>query len=159
MHSPFPLYAPDQLRELEARGTADCGGDAFALMARAGQAAWRCLSKHWPNAMRIVVACGPGNNGGDGYVLARHALEAGRDVRVLRLDAQAPATPLAQRACEEFAAAGGRIADFDGGIGEAELVVDALFGIGLSRAPDAATSALVDAINAHPAPLLALDVP
>ena len=159
MHSPFPLYAPDQLRELEARGTADCGGDAFALMARAGQAAWRCLSRHWPTAARIVVACGPGNNGGDGYVLARHALEAGRDVRVLRLDAQAPATPLAQRACEEFAAAGGRIADFDGGIGEAELVVDALFGIGLSRAPDEATSALVDAINAHPAPVLALDVP
>ena len=56
MHSPFPLYAPDQLRELEARGTADCGGDAFALMARAGQAAWRCLSRHWPTAARIVVS-------------------------------------------------------------------------------------------------------
>ena len=80
MHSPFPLYAPGQLRELAARGIAACDGDAFALMTRAGQAGWRCVLKHWPQARRIVVACGPGNNGGDGYVLARHALEAGRSV-------------------------------------------------------------------------------
>jgi NAD(P)H-hydrate epimerase len=105
----------------------------------------------------MVVACGPGNNGGDGYVLARHALEAGRDVRVLRL--QPPATALARRACADYQAGGGRVDDFDGGLPDAELVVDALFGIGLSRAPDGAAAALVAAINAHPAPVLALDVP
>ena len=154
MHSPFPLYAPGQLRELEARGIAACDGDAFALMARAGQAGWRCVLKHWPQARRIVVACGPGNNGGDGYVLARHALESGREVRVLRI--AAPATPLAGRACEDYLAAGGAFAET---LGEAELIVDALFGIGLSRAPDADVAALIDAINAHPAPVLALDLP
>ena len=154
MHSPFPLYAPGQLRELEARGIAACDGDAFALMARAGQAGWRCVLKHWPQARRIVVACGPGNNGGDGYVLARHALESGREVRVLRI--AAPATPLAGGACEDYLAAGGAFAET---LGEAELIVDALFGIGLSRAPDAEVTALVDAINAHSAPVLALDVP
>ena len=159
MASPLPLYAPEQLRELEARGIAACDGDGFALMARAGQAAWRSLLKHWPRAMQVVVACGPGNNGGDGYVLARHALASGRAVRVLRLDAHAPATPLAQRAREEFIAAGGKVDMFDGEIGDADLIVDALFGIGLSRAPDAATSAFIAAINAHSAPVLALDVP
>ena len=95
MASPLPLYLPEQLRELEARGIAACDGDGFALMARAGQAAWRCVLRHWPQAMRLVVVCGPGNNGGDGYVLARHALASGRAVRVLRLDAQVSATPLA----------------------------------------------------------------
>ena len=157
LHSPFPLYSPQALRALEARGTALLDGDAFTLMARAGQAGWRCALRHWPQAMRLVVACGPGNNGGDGYVLSRHAQDAGRSVRVLRL--QPPATALAQRACDEFVAAGGEIAGFDGEIGEADLLVDALFGIGLSRAPDAAASALIEAMDAHPAPTLALDVP
>ena len=157
MHSPLPLFDIEALRALEARGAALLDGDAFALMARAGQAAWRCVLKHWPQAQRVVVVCGHGNNGGDGYVLARHAQESGRDVQVLRL--QSPSTPLAQRACDEYIAVGGRIANVSTEFPDADLIVDALFGIGLSRAPDAAASALIEAINAHPAPLLALDVP
>ncbi len=159
MHSPFPLFSPTALRELEARGTAQCDGDAFALMARAGQAAWRCVLKHWPRAMRIMVVCGPGNNGGDGYVLARHAAEAGREVRVLHLQAHAPAGVLAQRAYREYVEAGGGVEVFAGALCAADVLVDALFGIGLSRAPDMATAALIEAMNAHPAPVLALDVP
>ena len=157
MHSPLPLFDTDALRLLEARGIGACDGDGFALMARAGQAAWRCVLKHWPREQRIMVACGPGNNGGDGYVLARHAQDSGRDVQVMRL--QPPATHLAQRACDEYVAAGGRIAESLEGFGNAGLLVDALFGIGLSRAPDAAMAALIETINAHPASVLALDVP
>ncbi|RZA19357.1 MAG: NAD(P)H-hydrate epimerase, partial [Lysobacteraceae bacterium] len=157
MHSPLPLFDPDALRTLEARGTALCDGDAFALMARAGQAGWRCVLGHWPQVRSILVACGPGNNGGDGYVLARHAQEAGRDVRVLRL--LAPATPLARRACDDYLAAGGRIVESAGALPDAGLIVDALFGIGLSRPSDAAMAALIEAINGHQAPVLALDVP
>jgi NAD(P)H-hydrate epimerase len=154
MHAPLPLFDPAALRMLEARGTAHCDGDAFALMARAGQAAWRCVLQHWPQARRIAVACGPGNNGGDGYVLARLARDAGREVRVLRL--AEPASALAQRACADYLAAGGAI---ETELGDCELIVDALFGIGLSRAPDADAAALIDAINVHRAPVLALDVP
>ena len=154
MHAPLPLFEPAALRMLEARGTAHCDGDAFALMARAGQAAWRCVLQHWPQARRIAVACGPGNNGGDGYVLARLARDAGREVRVLRL--AEPASALAQRACADYLAAGGAI---ETELGDCELIVDALFGIGLSRAPDADAAALIDAINVHRAPVLALDVP
>ena len=157
MHSPLPLFDTDALRTLETRGTAYLDGDAFALMARAGQAGWRSVLKHWPQAQRIAVACGPGNNGGDGYVLARHAQDSGRSVQVLRL--QPPATPLAQRACDEYLAAGGQVAESIDALRDADLVVDALFGIGLSRAPDAEATMLIEAINAHPAPLLALDVP
>jgi hydroxyethylthiazole kinase-like uncharacterized protein yjeF len=157
MHSPLPLFDTDALRLLEARGIAACNGDGFALMARAGQAAWRCVLKHWPREQRIVVACGPGNNGGDGYVLARHAHACGRDVQVLRL--QPPATPLAQRACDEYGAAGGRIAGSVEALGNAGLIVDALFGLGLSRAPDEAMAALIETVNTHAAPVLALDVP
>ena len=157
MHSPFPLFDTAALRTLEARGTALLDGDAFALMARAGQAGWRSVLRHWPQAQRIVVACGPGNNGGDGYVLARHAQESGRNVQVVRT--QPPTTPLARRAFDEYLAAGGRIVESASALPEADLIVDALFGIGLSRAPEGGAVALIAAINAHPAPVLALDVP
>ncbi len=153
------LYDVDALRVLEARGTDMCEGDAYALMARAGEAAWRCVLAHWPRTRRIVVACGPGNNGGDGYVLASHAHLSALDACVLRLPGHAPATPLAQRACDAYLASGGRIVESHDALANADLIVDALFGTGLSRAPDAATSRLIHAINAQPAPVLALDVP
>src|SRR5690242_3574159 len=110
-------------------------GDASGLMERAGRAAWRYLLSRWPQAHRIVVACGPGNNGGDGYVLARHALDAGRDVSVLRLSP--PHSAAAQRGCAAFEQRGGLVMAFDGAVPDCDLVVDAVFGIGLSRAPDA----------------------
>lgn len=153
------LYDVDALRAVEARGVALYDGDGFALMARAGEAAWRCVLAHWPQARRVVVACGPGNNGGDGYVLARHAQRSGCDIQVLRLPGHEPATTLAKRACDDYLASDGRIVESQHVLADADLVVDALFGIGLSRALDAATSALIDAINAQSAPVLALDVP
>ena len=153
-----PLYDTAALRRFEAQ-SAEREGDAFALMAQAGQAAWREALRHWPDAHAIVVACGPGNNGGDGYVLALHAQLAGRTVRVLRLAAHAPKTPLAQRACGEFEAAGGVVVEFGGAVGHPDLVVDAVFGLGLARPPDAETAALFEAIAGSGSPVLSLDVP
>ena len=150
------LYDNVALRDLERRA-AEAFGDDFELMRRAGEAAWRHLLRHWPQAMRIVVACGPGNNGGDGHVLATHALQAGRDVWVLRL--AAPSGEPARRACAAYEAAGGRVLPFQGGLPAADLVVDAVFGIGLSRAPDGAAAVLLAAMDAAGCPILALDVP
>jgi hydroxyethylthiazole kinase-like uncharacterized protein yjeF len=153
-----PLYDAAALRALESE-MASRLGDGFGLMARAGQAAWRELLAHWPGLQRIVVVCGPGNNGGDGYELCRHAHESGRDARVLRLESHAPRTDLARRASEAFREAGGRVATPGSGFAGAQLVVDALFGIGLSRAPDADTAALIEAINGSGLPVFSLDVP
>lgn len=154
-----PLYATAAARALDARATELLGGDAYVLMQRAGQAAWRRVLQHWPQAMRIVVACGPGNNGGDGYVLAQLARQSRRDVRVVHLPGHVPRTELAQRACTDYVAAGGRIDLFPEAGLEGDVVVDALFGIGLSRVPDDAASALIDAINAQSAPVFSLDAP
>jgi NAD(P)H-hydrate epimerase len=152
------LYDTAALRALERRA-AQALGDEHALMQRAGQAAWRCLLQHWPQARDIVVVCGPGNNGGDGYVLATHALAAGRHVRVMRLASHAPRSEQARRVHDAFERAGGRVVSFAGSLPDADLVVDALFGIGLARAPDPESAALIEAINAGAAPVLALDVP
>ena len=152
------LYDNKTLRELET-AAGDALGDPYALMQRAGQAAWRHLLARWPQAQRIVVVCGPGNNGGDGYVLATHALQSGRDVWVVRLEKDVPRSELAHRACREFEAAGGRAVNFAGVLSASDVVVDALFGIGLSRAPDADSAALIDAINTQASAVFALDVP
>ncbi len=153
------LYDTAALRAIEVRATALLGGDAFALMQRAGTAAWRNVLQHWPDAQRLLVVCGPGNNGGDGYVLATQAQQAGREVRVVRLPEHDPRTVLAQRACAGYLAAGGTVDSYGQGLPDAGLVIDALFGIGLNRAPDPASAQLIAAINAHPAPVLALDTP
>jgi len=153
-----PLYDTQALRAIERAALAGAS-DAAMLMRRAGCAGWRTLRTYWPDARRVVVACGPGNNGGDGYALASEALRAGCIASVVRLQGQSPRTDAARAMCTAFESAGGRIVDFDGTLPAAEVVVDALFGIGLSRAPDAATTALIDAINAAAVPVLALDTP
>ena len=158
MSGPFPLYDNAALRQAEARAASGLGDD-FVLMQRAGLAAWRCALAHWAQAQRIAVVCGPGNNGGDGYVLARHAREAGRQVSLLRLPGHAPRGEIAIRAERGYRDAGGRVEEFEGSIDDVDLVVDALFGIGLARAPDAESAALVAAINGAAVPVLALDVP
>ena len=158
MPASVPLFQSAALRKLEAQACAALGGDAFELMRRAGHAAWRHVLEHWPQAQRIMVVCGPGNNGGDGYVLARHARESGREVAVVRLAVHAPRTELARRACDAYMGQGGRVLEFDGELPMVDLVVDALFGIGLSRPPDAAAALLIAKIDAVGKPVLALDV-
>ncbi|MGO4220652.1 NAD(P)H-hydrate dehydratase [Lysobacter sp. TAF61] len=151
------LYDAASLRVVEARA-AQALGEGFGLMSRAGQAAWRELLAHWPQAQRVLVACGPGNNGGDGYVLARHARQAGRQVVVVHLPGHEPRSELARRAAQDYFAVGGAVERFEGSLPPADVIVDAVFGIGLSREPDQATQALIAQINAHHAPVLALDV-
>lgn len=159
MPATLALHDSTALRAIEARATVLLGGEAFELMRRAGRAAWHCALRNWPQAQHIVVVCGPGNNGGDGYVLARHALAAGRKVRVVRLPEHTPTTPIAKRARDEFRDMGGRSEAFVDVLPPADLIVDALFGMGLTREPEDGARSLIEAINAHPAPCLALDVP
>ncbi|PJK08536.1 bifunctional ADP-dependent NAD(P)H-hydrate dehydratase/NAD(P)H-hydrate epimerase [Lysobacteraceae bacterium NML120232] len=155
----FELYDNTALRELERRAGVQAGLAEDELMRRAGQAAWRTLLGHWPDARRIIVLAGPGNNGGDGWVLAQHALLSGRSVCVLQAASLPPSSKLAQQMAQEYRDAGGRVEIFTGELPHADVIVDALFGIGLARAPQGEPAALIAAANAHPAEILALDTP
>ncbi len=134
--------------------------DEDDLMARAGLAAWRLLLDQWPQALRIGIVCGPGNNGGDGYVLAELARSSGRHVFVLRLGDEVKAGA-ARRAADAYLQAGGEAATFlvDDGLPQADVWVDALFGIGLQRPLEGMAADLVAALNHQTSPVLALDVP
>jgi NAD(P)H-hydrate epimerase len=159
MYAPLLLHDSASARMLDAQATQSLGGDPYVLMQRAGLAAWELLQQRWPAARRIVVACGTGNNGGDGYVVARLAQLAGRQVRVVHADGRGPDSDLAQRACTDYLARGGQVALFPCELADADVIVDALFGIGLNRPPEATDAALIEAINRSGVPVLALDVP
>lgn len=153
------LYRPDQVREMDARAIAALGA-GYPLMCRAGAAAYEALRGRWPKAQSLRVVCGLGNNGGDGYVLARLARADGLDARVLQVGDPGRLRGDALRAAEDFAAAGGQVSAFaPAALGGADLIVDALFGTGLDRPVAGEWAQAIAAINAQPRPVLALDLP
>lgn len=154
------FYSSAQVRELDRRAIAR-GIAGYALMQRAAAAAWRELLRRWPKAQRLALLCGPGNNGGDGYELARLARAAGLEVEAFQVGAPAGSGDAAT-ARKAWLDDGGRAPDYRGQPVAADVVVDALFGIGLARAPEGAAQAAILAINAARgtgAGVLALDVP
>ena len=159
MNSPLPLFTADQVRAMEAEALETLGLTGYELMGRAGAAAWHALRRRWPHLSRIGIACGPGNNGGDGYVLARIAKAAGCQVQVVLPTDGAPQGDEARRAASDWREAGGLARVFDGHLPDAELWVDALFGIGLARSIVGVSQAMIERINASHLPVFSLDVP
>ncbi len=156
--APQFLYSAAQLRELERIAIAERGIAADTLMERAGRAAFYALVCRWPRARRIAVLCGPGNNGGDGYVVARLAHVAGLDVQVLALGESRSTAARAVRVAAERA--GVTLGGFDhDAVHTADVVVDALLGIGLERPLEGAWKDAIDTINRAGRPVLALDIP
>jgi ADP-dependent NAD(P)H-hydrate dehydratase / NAD(P)H-hydrate epimerase len=148
-----PLYTVAQLRSIEA--TALRSVPAGTLMQRAGSAAARFIhARHGAAARGVLILCGPGNNGGDGFACAAELRALGH--RVLCVAAEQSRTADARAARErwhgETMTAPPSGARFD-------VVVDALFGIGLRRPLGAAYADQVNWINAQPSPVIALDVP
>ncbi len=160
MTTPSVLYTAAQVRELDRRAIEDHGIDGYVLMARAGEAAFRTLRRRWPGARRLAIACGGGNNGGDGLVVARLAHAAGLEVEVaLHRDPERLAGAAAQ-AWADWAAVDGHASDLEAvDWGRADVVVDALLGTGLDRAVSGPIADAIEAINAAPVPVLAIDIP
>ena len=148
------LLDVDALRACEARLAH--GLAPGTLMERAGSAAARVIvERHAPR--RVLVICGPGNNGGDGYVCARLLRAAGCAVETLRL---APPTAAdAQRAFAAWSDAGGAVVDSLEQATACDVIVDAMLGIGLKRPLAGAYEAAAHWMNAQAQPVVALDVP
>ena len=160
MSLPVPLYTSAQVRAMDRAAIAQLGLTGYALMERAGAATLRALRERWPAAGRITVVCGPGNNAGDGYVLARLARAAGCGVSVLAASPPERLRGAALEACAAWRAAGGTIEPFTAqALADTEVLVDALLGTGLSGAVRPELAGVIAAINASGRSVLALDVP
>ncbi len=155
------LFLPAQLRELDrlAAARAEVGG-SLTLMERAGAAAYRRLRERWPDARRVVVMAGVGNNAGDGYVVARLARADGLAAEVVQVGDGPPGRGDAATVRERYRQAGGQVRGLDpAALADSDVIVDALFGIGVSRPLEGVWAAAVRAINAAARPVLALDLP
>ena len=157
---PVELYRAAQVRELDRIAIEKHGIPGYTLMQRAGAAAFDWLRQDWPRARRIVVVCGGGNNGGDGYVLARLARQAGFEARVLAVADPEQLQGDARTAWHDAQASDTPIAPFSpAGLERADLLVDALLGTGLEREVSGVWKQAITAMNASTIDTLALDLP
>lgn len=157
---PRELYTAADVRAMDRHAIERLGIPGAELMERAGATAFATLRRRWPHARFVSVVCGGGNNGGDGYVIARLAMQQGLDVRVYAVTHPNALQGDARRAFELYDRQGGSWLDFvPAQLESAEVVVDALFGTGLTREITGLQAAVVAAINRSEAGILAVDIP
>ncbi len=167
----LPVFTAEEMRRLDRRAIAELGIPGAALMENAGAGAAREIrSAFGPlRGKKVVILCGKGNNGGDGFVVARHLVRAGAGVRVFLLGAPADVKGDAAVKLGKFQRArGARVTAVTGedsfeaverALAGADLVVDALLGTGLTGPAGGVTARAVGAINASRRPVVALDLP
>ncbi len=153
------LYTAAQAKHIDRLAIDHWGFDGYALMERAGAAAFSYINQRWPDAASITVICGTGNNGGDGFVVARLAHDAGLAVTVILIGSQGRIHGEAYQALACYKAVGGTIAESWASIDSADLIVDALLGTGFVGELRPEHQRIIDTLNALNTPVVSLDVP
>lgn len=159
------LYGAEA-RELDRWAIERLGIPSLVLMENAAIALADAVGERFPEARRVAIFCGPGNNGGDGFALGRQLVTRGYDVELLLAAFGRPLANDCSRQFEICQALGLELVELDGewrstakSALAADLVVDALFGTGLTRALLPPWSELVEVLSAGRAPILAVDLP
>lgn len=153
------LYSVKQAQTIDHKAINQLGITSLTLMKRAAAFALEILQQQWPQAQQLYILCGPGNNGGDGYALAKIAHINGYRVEIAQIG-EPPQEGAATQARQEAQSLGLIAEDFSAQkLMQTDLVVDALFGIGLNRPLEAPWNQIIDAINMAQRPILALDIP
>jgi hydroxyethylthiazole kinase-like uncharacterized protein yjeF len=150
------LLTPDEMAAADA-ASARSGIPSFDLMERAGQAVAAAALRQFPGALRFVVLCGPGNNGGDGYVAARVLGQAGAPVRVHHLGDPQKLKGDARQARELCDLPSEPLQAYRPVAGD--VVVDALFGAGLTRDVPDIVADVIRWVGEARIPVIAVDLP
>jgi NAD(P)H-hydrate epimerase len=159
LNLPHDLYTAKQTRELDLLVTEQHNVSTAKLMSRAGSAALASIKNHWPQAERLLIVCGTGNNGGDGFELARQAIEINYRVVIYQVGND-PMSNETTAAKEALLATGTEVQKFEGTLPSTDIIVDALLGTGLNRPVEGDYLTAIEAINKNKrAPVLSLDIP
>jgi len=154
-----------QMAALDQQAIRETGIPGVVLMETAGRALAHACARRWPQARKVLVVCGPGNNGGDGFVAARTLLDLGRDPVCLLLGSMSRLAGDAALHASVFQRVGGQVLEAREGeplpaaAREVDLVVDALFGTGLRRPLEGLAADLVAWMNGLEIPIAAADMP
>ncbi len=152
----------DSVRAVDRAAIDEYGIPGVVLMENAARAlAVETLAMMPKTAGLVVIVCGSGNNGGDGWALARHLHNAGSDVRIAPLGEPREGGDAAVncRICRNMNLREIVPDDLPAHLGDCDLVVDAIFGTGLDRAVTGAAATVIESINGSGRPILAVDVP
>ena len=154
------LLTPAEMGRAD-RLTIEAGTPGIVLMEAAGRAVADAVGHRYGVGTRVLVLCGPGNNGGDGFVAARILRERGYVVRLALLGERERSVGDARLAAERWSggiepAKAERLGPW---LAEARVVIDALYGAGLTRALDGEAAAIVEAVNAARRPVVSVDLP
>ena len=157
---PTKLYSADAARHLDAIAISEFKISGYELMKRAGKALFNHLQNRYPIAKHIVVVCGAGNNAGDGYVVAKLAMQSGLDVSVVSLIDPAKLQGDAKTAWKDWHSLSHQLATFSAHlVNQADVVIDALLGTGLQRDLQGKWAETVQTINQSDTPVIAVDIP
>ena len=158
---PHELYTAVQTRELERIVTQQHNISSAKLMSCAGTAALEAIRNHFPLARHILIVCGTGNNGGDGFELATQALAKDYRVSIFQLGDERGMSEETTTARKALLATGTEIQRVADKLPTADVIVDALFGTGLNREVSGDYALVIEDINQHSkhTPVLALDIP
>lgn len=158
------------MQELDRRTILDAGIPGAVLMENAGRAVADTVARRFSGQFPgpVLILCGRGNNGGDGFVIARHLRTAGWDVRLVLLAERGMLSGDAAAMLTQYLQTGGVVAEAPAvtqlvaALAEAvdcRLCIDALLGTGFARAPEGVMAAAIDWLNSQPAPVVAVDLP
>jgi NAD(P)H-hydrate epimerase len=154
------LYTADQVRQLDSCAINQHGIPGYELMKRAGSVVFETAVSRYPDARQWAVICGSGNNAGDGYVVAKLAKQAGKDVALYALRPYEALSGDALTAAQEYVQSGGEVNAWTPSEEyKPDLVIDALLGTGLDRAVEGDYAEAISWMNAQKCPGIAVDIP
>ena len=146
---PENLYTAEQVREFDRIAIEDHSIPGYSLMQRAARFSYEVLKQHWSDANTIAVVCGAGNNAGDGYVLAKLAIDDGKQVSVINMFNPDNLKGDAATAYQDLLATKIKPVEFSASVFDGvDIIVDALFGTGLDRDIEGQCCDLIKLINA-----------
>lgn len=161
------VLSPERMSLYDSYAIKSWGIPSVVLMENAGRNTYRLMKEKYLNGKKMIaVVCGRGNNGGDGFVIARYAFVEGFDVVVYLLCTKDELRGDAALNMGLFASLGGRIVEVNGsvkiisrGLKESDIIVDAIFGTGLSKPVSGRERTVIESINNSLRPVIAVDIP
>ena len=153
------IYLGEQVRELDRIAIEEFNIPSFDLMQRAAHVAFSELRSSWPDAKKLIILVGTGNNGGDGYVVAALALKIQLDVQLIQVGDHTKLRGDAGKAHDLYIENGGKCEKFkDKPFVACDVIVDALLGTGLTREVTGQYKHAIELVNQHIAPVLSIDI-